>query len=131
MVDLQPLFAVARDTSRSVIESAGCTVRVETRTEGPGLTDADDIETLGTHVALIASASDFTATQPLPGLDLKTNDWKVLLLPETTPPPVGAWVVCLTNPHPHLIGQEAKVLGYGVDPSGSVLLMYARPEVTR
>lgn len=126
MVDLQPLFATAQRLARQAIESAGCTVRVETRTTGPNLGDPDQVEVLGTYRALITPAG--TPNVPaLPGVTIKPTDWKVLLLPDTPAPPVGSWLVCETNPHPNLAGREAKVLGTGVDPSGSVLPVYGEP----
>lgn len=126
MVDLQPLFATAQRLAGQAIATSGCTVRVETRTPGPNLGDPDQTTVLGTYPALITPATDGT-TQPLPGVEVRSTDWKLLLPPTTPPPGVGVWVVCETNPHPDLIGQSAKVLGTGVDPSGSVLPVFARP----
>lgn len=127
MVDLGPLFATAQRLAAQAINTSGCTVRVETRTPGTNLGDPDQATTLGRHPALITPATDGT-TQPLPGVELRSTDWKVLLPPNTPAPAVGAWVVCETNPHPHLVGQAAKVLGTGVDPSGSFLPVFARPD---
>jgi hypothetical protein len=130
MPDLSRLFAVARTQAREAILTAGITVQVETRVEGATLTDPDTVTVEATHPAIIAPNTDLAPTGVLPGVELKTTDWKVLLLPEVPPPAHGKWVRCLTAPHPALVGRSARVVGHGVDPSGSVTVVYARPEVT-
>lgn len=127
MVDLQPLFAKAKTLVGQAIATSGCTVRVETRTDGANLGDPPTITVHGTYPALVGPAADLMAAQALPGLDVKSTDWRVLLAPNTTPPKVGDWVVIETSPHPHLAGQDAKITGFGVDPSGSTLMLFARP----
>lgn len=126
MVNLEPLFATARTLAAQAIETGGCEVRVETRTPGQNLGDPDTITPHDTYPALITPAGD-TATPLVPGLVMRPTDWRVLFLPNTPPPPIGSWIVCVSNPHPHLVEQDAKVTGHGVDPSGSVLTVYAEP----
>lgn len=127
MVDLQPLFTRARTLVAQAIATSGCTVRLETRTDGANLGDPPTTTVHGVFPALVGPAADILATQALPGLDVKATDWRVILNPTTTPPKVGDWAVIETSPHPHLQDQEARITGFGVDPSGSALMVYARP----
>lgn len=131
MVDLSPLFAIGEALVRDAVRTGGTTVRLETRvtTRDPDtLRDTVATTVLGTHPALVVPAGNVNATtDPVPGVELRPGDWKVVLAPDVTPPPVGAWVVVEASRDLHLPGMDAKVLGHSISSAGAVLLVFARP----
>lgn len=128
MIDLEPLFELGKGLAAGAIRTGGTTVRIETREETTDTLDGPVTTTpLGEHDALIVPAGDRNAAQVLPGVDIKITDWRVILLPDVAPPPVGSWVVCTGSKSPVLPGLDAKVLGSVVDSSGAVLTVFARP----
>lgn len=129
MADVGVLFELGKGLAATAIKTGGTTVRIETRTEGATLTAPDTVTpVVGPIPALVVPAGDRQATQALPGVDIKVTDWRVILLPDTTPPPVGSWVVVVTSKNPILPGLDAKVLGWVADSSGAVLAVFARPQ---
>lgn len=131
MVDVAPLFALGQGLAEQAIATGGTTVRAETRT---ATVDPDTLEPVVSPVpvfaetgALVVPAGTLTS-QPLPGVEVRVTDWRVILPTATTPPPVGAHLVVVTSRNPNLPGKAATVLGRVSGSDGAVLVVFARPE---
>jgi len=132
MVDLAPLFALGQSLVEQAVDTSGTVARLETRTT---VTDPATLDTSTTATvlaadlpALVVAAGNANATQQvIPGLDVRPSDWKVILKPAVTPPPVGAWVVVTASRDPHQVGRDAKVIGHVITSAGAALMVYARP----
>lgn len=131
MVDLAPLLALGKSLAAEAVRTAGTRVRFETRTT---TTDPGELETrtttvvLGEYPGIVTSAGNANAApELLPGAEIRGGDWKITLLPATTPPPVGAWVVVVRSKDPNLTGMDGKVLGHASTSAGAVLAVFARP----
>lgn len=132
MVDVAPLFALGQALATEAIQTSGTTARIEARTTS---TDPATLATTTTATVLAASVPAIivpagnanATTQPLPGVDVRPSDWKVVLTPDVAPPPVGAWVVVTASRDPHQPGRDAVVIGHVISSAGAVLLVFARP----
>jgi|GEM_PF-2808233 len=132
MVDVSPLFALGQALAEEAIDTSGTTVRFETRAtviDPDTLTDTTTATALtGTIPALVVPAGNANATvQPVPGVDVRPGDWKVLVKVANPVPPAGSWVVIVTSRDPHQPGLEARVTGATISSAGAVLMVFARP----
>lgn len=132
MPDLGPLFALGQALAEQAIATGGTTVRAETRsvTVDPETLAATTTSSalFGSTGALVVPSGALTA-QPLPDVEVRTTDWKVVLPAATVPPPVGAFVVVESSRNAWLVGRSGVVLGSSLDSAGAVLLVFARPVV--
>lgn len=137
MADIGPLFALGQGLAAQAIRTSGTTVRVESRAT---VTDRVTLETSLTATAVTAAAPGIVVpvtrsatqagSQPLPGVELRWSDWKVILLPDHPVPTEGTWLVVEACADPTLRGAAAKVLGHATSSAGAVLTVYARPETS-
>lgn len=129
MVDLAPLFAMGQALAGQAIDT-GCTTiaiqQVTTTTDPDTLEDVETATTMGTHPALIVPVGAQTH-QVVPGVELRSTDWKVILHPDVPAPPEGHRVLCTVSRDPRLPGRSATVLGAVSSSAGAVLTVYARP----
>lgn len=134
MVDIAPLLALGQGLAAEAIRTSGTTVRVESRVT---VTDPGTLEKTVTATVVAAAAPGIVVpatrsatqagTQPLPGVELRWSDWKVILLPDHPVPTEGLWLVVEACADPTLRGAAAKVLGHATSSAGAVLTVYARP----
>jgi len=131
MVDLAPLFSLAEQLARQAITTAGTTVRFETRTDNidpTTLTRSATATVLTRAPAIVTTVGVISATHPLgPGVQMRDGDYRIVLEPDVSPPPVMSWMVVETCRDPNLTGHEGQVLGHVVNSAGAVLIVFARP----
>lgn len=129
MVDLAPLFARAETLARQAIDTGGTTVaiqQVSTVTDPETLEDVETATTIGTHPALIVPVGAQTQ-QVVPGVELRSTDWRIILHPDVPEPPQGHRMLCTVSRDLRLPGRSATVLGSVSSSAGAVLTVYARP----
>jgi len=129
VVDVGPLFALGQALAAQAIDTGGTTIAIQrvTTTSNPDtLENVETATTLGTHPALIVPVGAQTQ-QVVPGVELRSTDWKVVLHPDVPEPPEGHRVLCTVSRDPHLPGRSATVLGALSSSAGAVLTVYARP----
>lgn len=129
MVDLTALFARAEALARQAIDTGGTTVAVQqvtTVTDPETLEDVETATTIGTHPALIVPVGAQTQ-QVVPGVELRSTDWRIILHPDVPEPPQGHRMLCTVSRDPRLPGVHGRVLGSVSSSAGAVLTVYARP----
>lgn len=129
-LDIGPYLALGQGLARAAITTSGTTVRFEDRattTDLETLTETVTATPVGTSVPGIVAPVGGATAELVPGVELRTSDWKVVLTPDVTPPAPGVWVVVEMSRDPNLTSTAAKVLGHTVSSAGAVLTVYARP----
>ncbi len=130
MVDAAALFARGKALAAQAIETGGTTVEIQSVETGADPDSLDEVETVMTvgdpHPALVVPVGDSTR-QVLPGVELRSTDWKVLLLPDVDAPPTGHRIAVTGSLDPRLPGTYGRVLGCVSSSAGAVLTVYARP----
>jgi hypothetical protein len=132
VVDIGPLFALGQGLAAEAIRTSGTTVRFESRystTDQLTLETSTTATTLWEDVpAIVVPVVGRNTGQPLPGVEIRWTDWKIILLPDQPVPVEGQWMVVETSADPVLPGVSAKVLGHVTSSAGAVLTVFARPE---
>lgn len=130
MPDLGPLFARAEALARQAIDTGGTTVTIAAVATVVDPETLDEVETVtpvgGSLPALIVPVGA-TTREVLPGVELRSTDWRVILHPDVTPPPAGHRVTVTACRSTALVGEPGRVLGHVLDSSGAILTVYARP----
>lgn len=130
-LDIGPYLALGQGLARAAISTSGTTVRFEDRvstTDAATLVETVTATPVGAPVPGIVVPVGGGTAELVPGVELRTSDWKVVLTPDVTPPAPGVWVVVEKSKDPNLTGTAAKVLGHTVSSAGAVLIVYARPK---
>jgi hypothetical protein len=131
MVDLGPLFALGQALATSAIATSGTTVTLTlpevtvinpdtlTLTTTPGLAVP--------HPAIVAPVASSRNEQPLPGVDVRAGDWRIVLPPSVPDPSPLVDVAVTACRDTAMIGRHATVLGCSRSSAGAVLTVFARP----
>lgn len=130
MVDLAPVFDIAESLVRQAVTSAGTTIRVQTTTTVTDPVTLDRVESVEVHdegPAIVAPMTG-TVSQPLPGVELRLGDWRVVLTPDHEPPKEGREIMVVTSRDLRLPGRKAIVLGHVLSSAGAAVVVFARPE---
>lgn len=131
MVDVGPLFTLARSLAADAIRTAGTDVTLTP----PAVVATDPVTlqrttTTPTPVpskAIVAQLTSAATLEPLPGIEVRAGDLKVVLPPTVDDPDPGTLVTVTRCRDPRLVGQTGKVLGCARSSAGAVLTVYARP----
>jgi hypothetical protein len=128
VVDLQPVFARARQLAADAVNTSGCTVRISTETESidpDTLTTVRSTKPLSESGALVRHANENPGT--LPGLEVRAGDYVVAMLPDVADPPVGSIVTVVTSVAGAPAGRLGTVRGCVRDAAGALVRVLVRP----
>lgn len=129
MIDLTGLFALGQGLAGQAIDTSG--THVETGTVQT-VTDPDTLERAETFTPTWAANAIITTigtgtTEPVPHLDVKLGDWRIITHPNLAPPEPGHVIKVTQSRDPNLAGKQAKITGHTITSAGAVLTIYARP----
>lgn len=130
MVDLGPLFALGQSLARQAIDTGGTTIAIQhvtTATDPDTLEEVETVTQVGDLLPALVVPVGGTTQQVLPGVELRSTDWKVVLHPDVTEPPEGHRVLVTASRDVRLPGRHARVLGTVSSSAGAVLTVFARP----
>lgn len=135
MVDLGPLFALAKNLADGAIRTSGTRVRAytETTVTGDDLTQSVEQTTLyeGPMIVTVAVQGGAGSSEFLPGFDIRPGAWQVTALPAAPDLPEGTILEVTRCADRALVGKRAKTLTCVRDSSGAVMKIIGEPRKLR
>lgn len=129
MVNVGGLFELGQSLARQAITTAGtrvANIKVEASTDPETLERVETVTDLWEADGIVITLSPANYV-PVPGLDIKLGDWRIIVLPETQIPVEGSTVEVRSSMDPNLPTQRGTVLGTVSTSAGAILDIYARP----
>lgn len=131
MVDLGPLFALAKDLAGEAVRTSGTRVRAftETTVTRDDLTQVIDTTPLyeGPMIVTVAVQGGAGSSEFLPGFDVRPGAWQVTALPSAPDLPEGTILEVVKCLDKQMIGRRAKTLTCVRDSSGAVMKVIGEP----
>ena len=131
MVDLGPLFALAKNLAGEAVRTSGTRVRAytETTVTRDDLTQVIDTTPLyeGPMIVTVAVQGGAGSSEFLPGFDVRPGAWQVTALPSMPDLPEGTILEVVKCLDKQLVGKRAKTLACVRDSSGAVVKVIGEP----